>query len=571
MYSSQRNIQVLISLLKQYGVRTIVISPGSRNMAFVRSVENDPFFTTYSVVDERSAAYFATGISLETGHPVALSSTSAQATRNYIPGMTEAFYRGAQLVFITSDYRPSLIGQGVMQAMDQMSIPVDSNRYSVNLPVIKDGADARYCERLVNEALSELDHNGTGPVHINVPTEEHWTGGVDVLPEANKISRHVSKDTYPDITGKKVVVMVGQHMPFSPELEAALEDFSKKYDAVIYANLISNYHGKRGVHANLLLEGMDMSNFKNFKPDIAISIGGQPGDYALDSKIKAAGLRHWRVSPDGKMQDTYGKLTDVFETDELSFFATYNGRVKVNAKDEYYKLWKDAVAQRVVPGNLPLSHAYIASQLVDKIPAESNVHFAILNSLRNWSYFEPKNKFYSYSNVAAFGIDGCLSTFVGHSVASDEPSFLVIGDLSFFYDMNALGIRHIKNNARIVMVNNGGGAEFRMYSNAASEFGDDANKHIAAAGHNSDAKGWVEAMGWKYILVTSKDQLNKGIEELLDESDVPVFMEVQTVMSDDSDGAKAMCQANSRKTLKAKMAGKLSPQMKRTVKKVLKR
>lgn len=571
MYSNQKNVQILISLLKQHDVRDVVISPGSRNMAIVRSLENDDFFTTYSVVDERSAAYVANGIYLETGRPVALSSTSAQATRNYIPGMTEAYYRGTPLVFITSDYRPSMIGQGVMQALDQMSIPKDSAKYSVQLPLIHDDKDDRHCVRLVNEALSELDHNGTGPVHIDIPIEEHWTGGVNQLPVAQKINRHSSLDSLPSLDGKKVMVTIGQHAPFTPDAVKIIERFSEKYDAMIYVNPLSNYSGKRGLYANLHLQAMSGDAFAKVKPDVFITIGGQPGDYALDAKLKVAGMSHWRLSEDGRMVDTYGKLTDVFEMSEQNFFTAYNDMKSTKRTGEYYKSWKVIVDKRIIPSDLPLSHAYIASKLIDKIPQDSSVHFGILSSLRNWSYIYSKPSFAGYSNVAAFGIDGCLSTFIGQTMASDKLNYLVIGDLSFFYDMNALGIRHIKNNARVIMVNNGGGGEFRMYSHAANEFGENANKHIAAAGHNGSAKAWVESMGWHYIAVTEKAQLDSDVDILFEKSNKPVFVEVFTTMADDSDGAKLLVMANANKSIKGKIAASLSPKAKRRIKKLLKK
>lgn len=571
MYSSQQSVQILISLLKQYGVSDIIISPGSRNMAIVRSVENDKFFRTHSVVDERSAAYVANGIYLETGRPVAISSTSAQATRNYIPGMTEAYYRGVPLVIITADYRPSMIGQGIMQALDQMSIPKDSAKYSVQLPLIKDAVDSRHCARLVNEALSELDHNGTGPVHIDIPIEEHWTGGVDKLPVAPKITRHTTSDTLPSLDSKKIMVTIGQHTPFTPQLEKAIERFAEKYDAAIYVNPLSNYKGKHGLHANLHLQAMDAAAFSKVKPNIFITIGGQPGDYALDARLRSSGMEHWRVSEDGKMVDTYNSLSNVFEFSELDFFTAYNDKKSTKRTGSYYASWRKAVDKRVTPDSLPLSHAYVASKLVSRIPHDANMHFAILNSFRNWSYFIDKTTFASYSNVAAYGIDGGLSTFIGQTLVSDKLCYMIIGDLSFFYDMNSLGIRHIKNNARVIMVNNSGGGEFRMYSNAASEFGDDANKHIAAAGHNGSAKAWVESMGWHYISVTEKSQLDSDVDLLFKKSDKPVFVEVFTTMSDDSDGAKLTVMANANKTIKGKIAASLSPQAKRRIKKLLKR
>lgn len=390
MYSSQQNVQVLISSLKQYGSSDIAISPGSRSMAIVRSVENDKFFRTHSVVNERSAAYVANGIHLETGRPVAISSTSAQATRNYIPGMTEAYYRGTPLIATTADYRPSTIGQGIMQTFDQMSIPKDSAKYSVQIPLIKDASDHRHCVRLTNEASSKLNHNGTGPVYTDIPMEEHWTGGVDKLPVAPKITRHTTTKDLPALSGKKVMIIAGQHTSFTTEVEKAIENLSVKYDAAIYINPPSSNKGECGLHANLHLQAMDGVAFAKLKPDVFITIGSQPGDYALDAKLRTPDMAHWRISEDGKMMDTYSKLTDTYEMSELDFFTAYSDAKTGKSSDGHYRLWQSVVGERKAPDNLPLSHTYVASKLVDRIPRDVNMHFGILSSFRNWSYLTKK-------------------------------------------------------------------------------------------------------------------------------------------------------------------------------------
>lgn len=541
-------------------------------MPFVRSVEQDAFFTCYSVVDERSAVYFAIGVSLEKGEAVALSCTSAQATRNYIPGMTEAFYRNIPLVVMTSDYKPSLIGQGVMQAIEQMSIPEDTRKISVKLPIVATKDDAHYCGRLVNEALLELDHHGKGPVHIDIPTEELWAGDVESLPAVTKITRYGAKSEMPTLSGKRIMVAIGQHDEFTDELSEALGSFAEHYGAIVYTNHLSNYHGRHDIKGNLALAGMDKDVFTQYSPDILITIGGQIGDYAFDGRMQQANFDHWRVSEDGKVVDTYKRLSKIFECSELDFFNLYAEKTSSKSGDSYYQKWLEITEARVISSDIPLSHARVAATLSPRLPKKSIIHFAILNSFRNWSMFELDPSIRCYSNVAAFGIDGCLSTFIGQSVATDDMSFLVIGDLSFFYDMNAIGIRHIKSNARVVLVNNKGGGEFRLFSHAANEFGDDANKHIAAAGHNSSsAEGWVKAMGWKYISVTTESELENSIAEFTGESDVPIFMEVSTTMQGDSDGVQMVWEANTRKSIKGKVASKLSPKMKRTVKKMLKK
>ncbi len=568
MYTAQRNIQILVSLLKQHGIRDVVISPGSRNMGLVHSVEDDPFFRCYSVVDERSAAYVAIGISLETKDPVVISSTSGQATRNYIPGMTEAYYRAVPLIVINGDYKRSKIGQGWMQTAEQMGLPADTCKKSVHLPVVRDESDASYVARQVNEALLEVHHHGTGPVHINVETEEHWPGGVDILPRAPKIDRYVLGDELPALGHRRILVVVGEHAPFSAEQKRALDAFSLAHNCVVYTNHLSNYRGPRSVHANLFLEGMDAANFRDIAHEILITIGQQHGDYPIEGKLVNGDYEHWRVNQDGKIQDPYGRLSKVFELSEEEFFNCYSAITPAAGLSSFYYSWQQKMPPRRVP-ELPLSHAFVAQTLSPLIPPGCSLHFGILSSLRNWNYFDISAEVECHSNVAAFGIDGCVSTFIGQSIAADRMNFLIVGDLALFYDMNVLGNKHIKSNARIVLVNNAGGGEFQLYSHAASKFGESSNRHIAAAGHFGSAQAWVESMGWSYIPVRSKAQLVDNAEKLVGESERPVLMEVFTTMEDDSDAVKMLVAENASLSLKGKLIASLSPEAKRRIKKLL--
>lgn len=572
MYSNKRNVQILVSLLKEHGVKHAVISPGSRNMALVVSLEGDPDIACYSVVDERSAAYFAIGVSLaHGGEPVVISSTSGQATRNYMPAMTEAYYRGIPLVVITADYTSSSIGQGIMQTVDQMSIPVDSAKRSVSLPIVNSVEDEAHCIRIVNESLLELSHHGSGPVHINIAVEEHWDGGVEVLPPARVIERYTRREELPPLLARRILVVVGQHMPFTDQQRSALDEFCVRYGAVAFTHHLSNYHGPTAVHASLLIENLDNRRFAEYEPELLITIGGQIGDYAIDAFARRGRHEHWRVSPDGAVQDTFGKLTKVFEMSEEEFFGGYTERARESLDELYLDVWAKANVRRAIPAGLPLSHALVAAEMAPRIPAGTVMHFAILSSLRNWNFFELDATVTGYSNVAAFGIDGCMSTFLGHAAATEELCVLVIGDLSFFYDMNSLGIRGLPSNARVILVNNGGGGEFRLYSHAADQFGDRADEHIAAAGHFGKARGWVESVGWKYDCVSSEADLKSVGADFFEPSDRPRLMEVLTTMRDDSEGVRMVREANSIPSLESRIVKMLSPEVKLLAKKLLRR
>ena len=163
-----QNVQIILSLLKQFGISKVVASPGTQNMSLVTSMDRDPFFKVYSAADERSAAYIACGMAAETGEAVVLSCTGATASRNYIPGLTEAFYRHLPIVAITSTERVTAVGHNVAQVIDRGTLLNDIAKMSVLARCVDVEDDEWDCLVQVNKALLELNHRGRGPVHINL-------------------------------------------------------------------------------------------------------------------------------------------------------------------------------------------------------------------------------------------------------------------------------------------------------------------------------------------------------------------------------------------------------------------
>lgn len=195
MYTNIKSIQLLVSMMKKRGINTIVVSPGNSHNAIVRSLEEDTFFKTYCITDERSAAFFALGLIQQLQKPVAILCTSGTAASNYLSGVTEGFRREMPLVVITGDKVPYYLNQMEDQMIDQPSIFRPVTKHSISLPIIKDGVDEWYCTRILNEAFLEMNHHGTGPVHINVPIGQGMLGiGADftteVLPDVRVIERY---------------------------------------------------------------------------------------------------------------------------------------------------------------------------------------------------------------------------------------------------------------------------------------------------------------------------------------------------------------------------------------------
>ncbi len=541
MNNSRRAVDITVELLKKHGIRHIVISPGATNLFFVNAVQNDPAFNCYSVVDERSAIYFAIGLYLQTGEIVAASCTSAQATRNYIPGLTEAFYKRVPILAITMEKHIRFIGQEYMQAPHQMSLPDDSVKMSYELPYISDVNDEYHCIRLVNEAILKTKEMSYGPVQLCIPNLDFEI--CEKHPEIRTISRYYNEDCHSvDLNNKKVLVVIGEHRPFAKDDITAISKFAITHNCVIYANHLSNYHGEYVLHANMALTTLSINEFaKEYAPDVIISIGGQTGDYPLYLLLSKPEVKaeHWRVSEDGQIIDTYDKLNKVFSVSIKTFFNSVPENSNVD--HSYYEKFRQLCLRMNTDVDVPLSNVFLAQTLHSELPKDSIIQFSILNSLRVWNMFSLDPSIQCYSNVGAFGIDGGMSTLIGQSIVTDKMCYMIIGDLAFFYDMNALGIRHIKNNLKIIVINNNGGVEFKLndYDHT------DIDRFTAAANHFKNAKGWAETCGFQYIEVRSKEALlkNKGI--LTEQTNRPILMELFVTDMDDYMGYKVLKNSNS--------------------------
>jgi 2-succinyl-5-enolpyruvyl-6-hydroxy-3-cyclohexene-1-carboxylate synthase len=515
-YTDEKNALIIIALLKANGIRKVIASPGTTNMALIGSMQHDSYFQVYSSVDERSAAYLACGLAHESDEPVVISCTGATASRNYLPGLTEAYYRKLPVLAITSTQAISKVGHHVAQVIDRSSKPKDTTRHSVTLPIVKDDDDFWECEVKVNQAILELKRDGGGPVHINLPTRYSRSYETKTLPTCRVMDRFTAIDKLPELKGR-VAVFIGAHRQFTAEETEALDQFCGTNDAVVFCDHTSSFKGKYRVLYSLAAsqEKMDLSADK---PDVTIHIGEVTGDYA---SIAMVGKEVWRVSEDGEIRDTFGKLRYVFEMDEKTFFKRYTDQYKAPS-DQYLKLCQARLEdiRKELP-EIPFSNIWVAARTAHKIPKGSVIHFGILNSLRSWNFFELPASVTSMSNVGGFGIDGGLSSLLGASLANAEKMYFgIIGDLVFFYDMNALGNRHVGKNLRLMVINNGKGTEFRQYNHVAAHFGEQADEFISASGHYGNKsptliKHYAQDLGFKYLSASSKEEFDSVYGEFL--------------------------------------------------------
>lgn len=535
-YTNERNIQIMLALLKAHNIKKVIASPGATNLSIVASMQQDPYFEMYSCVDERSAAYMACGLAAESGEPVVLSCTGATSSRNYMPGLTEAYYRKLPVIAITSSQVNENIGHLSAQCTDRTVLPNDVVKKSVQVPPVRIDSDIKDREIKVNDALLECRRHGGGPVHINLSTTYNNFSTVR-LPQYRSISRITSEDIFPELPTGRIAVFVSSHKKWTEEQTNALDRFCATNNAVAFCDHSSGYKGKYRVLFALVASQVQKRS-SLLDVDLLIHIGEISGDYY---SLSVKGKQCWRVNEDGEIRDKFGNITHIFQMGEAKFFNHYSKDGQNN--HSYLDECKNEIEQvkENIP-ELPFSNIWIASVISPLLPDNSVLHLGILNSLRSWNFFEIPDKVLSYSNVGGFGIDGDISSLVGASLANPQKIYFgVLGDLAFFYDLNILGNHHIGKNVRLLLINNGRGTEFRNYGHQGTLLGEDADKYVAAAGHFGNKskyliRHYAEDLEFEYLTASDKESFQKIYKRFITPqmTDKPMVFEVFTDSKDES-------------------------------------
>ena len=540
-YTSNLSVQILVDLLIKHGIRKAVISPGTTNLEFTAALQYNGCFELFSSIDERSAAYMACGIAEESGEPVIITCTEATASRNYFPGLTEAFYRKIPVIAVTGVHGYNYIGTLYPQVIDRSVSPNDTFVFKTQLPVIKDQEDVKRTELLVDNALVTVNSSNPGPVHIDLPCCNYaYDFSCKTLYNAHKIEKYEANDKLPTLPSGKVAIYIGSHRDFTETESKLMDRFCACNDAVVFCDHTSGYRGKYAFHAGLIAVQAKRYDIMN---NIAclIHIGEQMADWPAMEKLKGAKTT-WRVSVDGELRNTFGTLSKVFKMTLAEFLRNY--AVDGTVKDSYLKECISVKESLRIPiDRLPLSNVYATTLMSMVLPSDSIIHIGASNTVRAWTLVDIPEGVRAYGNVGCRGIDGVLSSAVGASLADKRHiHFCAIGDLMFYYDMNSLGNRDISGNLRILLINNNGGGIFKQKGAPGHVFfgDDDTDRFIAAADHfgkgdNSLIKNYVESLGFAYLSAKTKDEFNVLLKEFVsvDHIEKPVLFEVFTRDCDD--------------------------------------
>ncbi|WP_405202495.1 2-succinyl-5-enolpyruvyl-6-hydroxy-3-cyclohexene-1-carboxylic-acid synthase [Dokdonia sp. LLG6352-1] len=546
--------QSIVHLCLSKGIDTVIISPGSRNAPLTIEFTKHPQIKAYSIVDERCAAFVGLGIAQQTGRPVALVCTSGSALLNYYPAISEAFYSDIPLVAISADRPIERIDIGDGQTIRQKNVFENHILYSANLyselVPTDDVTDAKMAQKIkesqrhnnqeINKALNVAIEQ-SGPVHINVPfyeplyemTERVIDTPIEIAPQV--VDKELSNSelaSYAQDWNKaaRKLVIIGVQDPetMSPEL---LDLLGNDPSVVVFTETTSNVaHPNFFTRIDNIIGSLDDTGFKDLQPEILLTFGGM----VVSKKVKAflrnyQPLQHWHVDAK-KAYDTYFCLNRHFEV-SASLFLEKLQAVTVPKESTYQEDWLRIRAKRD-----RLHSEYIAQMswcdfkafdhILEVIPDNSVLQLGNSSTVRYAQLFDVNKTLEVYCNRGTSGIDGSTSTAIGSAMASKKLTTLITGELSFFYDSNALWNQYIPNDFKIIVINNNGGGIFRILPN--KDKNTDNFDEFFETTHHLEASKLCEMYNFKYLKATNEEECALAKNELYASSSQPTLLEIFT-------------------------------------------
>ncbi|MBZ9627617.1 2-succinyl-5-enolpyruvyl-6-hydroxy-3-cyclohexene-1-carboxylic-acid synthase [Psychroflexus sp. CAK1W] len=546
IYSSIPTAQLITVLCVQNGIEHVVISPGSRNAPLTITLANHPKIKAYSIVDERCAAFFALGMTQRFNAPVAVVCTSGSALLNYYPAVSEAFYSNLPLVVISADRPPHLIDIGDGQTIRQANVFENHILYSANLKgdfhQSEDESILDFNAQQVHKALQAAIWN-QGPVHINAPFDEplyHKTDRLSIdVPQLDSLKpEHVEYDASEFIkswnSSAKKLVLAGVNLDEDID-EEVLKLISEDPSVIVMTEITSNISNKNfftnidSILAPIESEENSEALFEALEPDLLITFGG----LIVSKKIKKflrqfQPQKHFHIDP-REANDTFFCLSKHFETTVNSFFESVNSSLD-RVESPYFETWnairlKTLDYRKQYKNEIGFSDFAFYYSLFDNLPQDETVHFANSSSIRYANLFDSRREIKAFANRGTSGIDGSTSTAIGYGVASQEPTTLVTGDLSFFYDSNALWNTYIPKNFKIILLNNAGGGIFRILP------GNKEEAYFAnyfETTHDLNAKHLCDMYKIQYTEAHDLSEVDKELPLFFERNETPQLIEIFT-------------------------------------------
>ncbi len=560
--------QTVVGFCALKKIQHIVISPGSRNAPLTQGFTQSSIFKTYSIVDERSAAFFALGLAQQLKQPVALVCTSGSALLNYYPAVSEAFYSDIPLVVISADRLPHRIDVGDGQTIRQPEVfephleaeaylepdvihatetllanpsqkLIGSNATSAMLLEEQERIQLSN-EELLNSVLNKA-RSQSGPVHLNVPIEEPLYGTT----ASEIILQKVTSSSPPDEisvgkpivdswnTATKKIILIGVLAPHSIS-EEIINAWASDPSVIVMIEKTSNIKHPSFIDAidRLIapLENGLEDLLQRLQPDLLVSLGGM----VVSKKIKNflrnfPPKQHWHIHPK-KAYDTYYVLSDHIKTGPQNFFEELLSKASNSNLSTYNNQVSSIYNSNRLKGlnyvkQIPFSDLKVFQTIFKSIPDQLQLQLANSSTIRYAQLFDLPKTVSVFCNRGTSGIDGSSSTAVGAAFVSKIPTLLITGDLSFFYDINALWNAYLKKNFRIIIINNQGGGIFRILPGQKDTPTYDEYYETV---HKRNAKYLCKSFGVGYSSVHSEWRLKWKLKSFFKPSNCPQVLEIFT-------------------------------------------
>jgi len=554
--TDKKHIKNLAKICAAKGIKHAVLSPGSRCAPLVIAFNREPNIECISIVDERSAAFFALGIAQQTLQPVALICTSGSAVLNYAPAIAEAFYQKIPLVIFTADRPNEWIDQGENQSIVQNEVYKNYIKKSFQLPTqVVENKDLWYSERIVSEAINTSKYPDFGPVHVNVPLREPLYNLEEDTDPAPKIIEfpqpefHLSEQTWSKLetdwnNSNKILIVAGGQKNYKPALEKALQKLSKLEKVVVFKESISNVYGENFIECiDPVVEAITHLQLQEFTPDLVITFGGGVVSKKLKFWLRNNNPKaHWHITRFFEHWDNFQSLSQVIQADADYFLEKLTEFDETSHSNYQSKMLELNTRAQNIGANyyasLPFCDFTVFDFLVKNLPVKANIHWGNSTPVRyaNLLKTDSNKQLIINSNRGVSGIDGVTSTAVGASFAHpNQLTVCVVGDIAFQYDINALWNNYLTPNFKLIVINNGGGNIFKIIPGPDKL--DELDKFFETTNHRN-AELLARNFDLAYYKADNNENLNESFSAFINEKSKPALLEIFTQNNQSADGLK---------------------------------
>lgn len=528
-----QHIVDLVEICRLKGIQQVIISPGSRNAGLIKLFAANSSFKLHSIVDERSAGFYALGIALATNEKVALLSTSGTAVLNFGPALCEAYYQHIPLVAITADRPAHLIDQQDNQTIHQQNIFKNYIKSSISLQqTLNDKKEQIEQVESINRILNTAEEGIPGPVHINVPIDEPFYIEMPAKESNYPISPFLKLETT-ELSmlaeewqaSTKTMIICGAMLP-NNSLNNTLNQLVESSSTIVLAEAISNLNGTQYLQqVDQIFWRLNHQENDEFVPDLLISFGGPIVSKSLKLWLqKHSKVNHYRISKAPDRIDTYNNLNENLIADPNALLSTLVPLKKEESpyRKNWHLLHSELIEiQQNMIREIPYSDLKVYAEIAQQLPVKATLHIGNSAAVRYTQLFDLKNAYKVFSNRGVSGIDGCVSTATGYARVDKSLNILLVGDLSFLYDSNALWNKNFAQNLKIVVINNEGGGIFSMIPGPQQQVG---FEEFMQAHHPVNFEFLVKAYHLEYFECNNQENLANSLQQLFNNANAAVLL-----------------------------------------------